>query len=106
MSVFCLDMIEGDDVSSRIEHLKKDMPLAPRPNGKLGVVNVGHMKEHVESMSRKKLSVTHEPKANPEKPELDRDYHCGGRGLRHDDKIVADLTAECVEERSPAFTGQ
>ena len=45
LSVFCLDMIEGDNVSSRIEYLKKDMPLAPRPNGKLGVVNVGHMKK-------------------------------------------------------------
>lgn len=51
LSVFCLDMIEGDDVLSRIEYLKKDMPLAPRPNGKPGVVNVGHMKEHVESES-------------------------------------------------------
>ena len=105
-SAFRLDMIEGDDVSSRIEYLKKDMPLAPRPNGKLGVVNVGHMKEHVESMSRRKLSVTHEPKANPGKPELDRDYHCGVRGLRHDDKIIADLIAECVEERCPAFMGE
>lgn len=106
LSVFCLDMIGGDDVSSRIEYLKKDMPLAPRPNGKPGVVNVGHMKERVESMSRRKLSVTHEPKANPGKPELDRDYHCGVRGLRHDDKIVADLTAERVEECYPAFTGE
>ena len=106
LSVFCLDMIEGDDVSSRIEYLKKDMPLRPRPNGKLGVVNVGHMKEHVESMSRRKLSVTHEPKANPEKPELDRDYHCGVRGMRHDDKIIADIIAECVEECCPAFIGE
>lgn len=106
LSVFRLNMIGGDDVSSRIEYLKKDMPLAPRPNGKPGVVNVGHMKEHVESMSRRKLSVTHEPKANPGKPELDRDYHCGIRGLRHDDKIVADLTAERVEECYPAFTGE
>ena len=106
LSVFCLDMIEGDDVSSRIEYLKKDMPLAPNPNGKLGVINVGHMKEHVESESRRKLSVTHEPKANPEKPELDRDYHCGVRGLRYDDKIIAELIAECVEECYPAFIGK
>ena len=50
--------------------------------------------------------MTHEPKANPEKPELDRDYHCGVRGMRHDDKIIADLIAECVEERCPAFMGE
>lgn len=106
LSVFCLDMIDGDDVLSRIEYLRGDMPLDPNPSAKLGVVNVGHMKEHVESESRRKLSVTHEPKADPEKPELDRDYHCGVRGLRYDDKIIADLIAECVEECYPAFIGK
>lgn len=51
LSVFCLDMIEGENVLSRIQYLKKDMPLAPSPNGKLGVINVGYMKKHVESES-------------------------------------------------------
>ena len=57
-------------------------------------------------MDDKKLTLTHEPEANPEDPELNRDYHCGVRGLRHDDKITADLIAECVEERYPAFIGK
>ena len=83
-------MIEGDDVSSRIEYLKRDMPLTSSPNGKLGVVNVGRMKRFVESESvdNGKLTVTHEPDANPENPELDRDYHCGVRGIKYDDIMI------------------
>lgn len=103
LSVFCLDMIEGDDVSSRIEYLKKDMPLAPSPNGKLGVINVGHMKKHVEAESadNRKLRVTHEPEANPEIPELNRDYHCGVRGIKYDDGVIESILAECVGECYP-----
>lgn len=101
--VFCLDMIEGDDVSSRIEYLKKDMPLAPSPDGKLGVINIGHMKKHVEAESAddRRLRVTHEPEANPETPELNRDYHCGVRGVKYDDGVVESIPAECVGECCP-----
>lgn len=98
LSVFCLDMLEGENVLSRIQYLKKDMPLAPSPNGKLGVINVGYMKKHVESESadNRRLIVTHEPEANPEKPELNRNYHCGVRGMKYDDGVIESLLAECV----------
>lgn len=104
LSVFCLDMIEGDDVPSRIEHLKRDMPLTPSPNGKLGVANVGHMKRFVESESvdNRRLTVTHEPDANPENPELNRDYHCGVRGIKYDDTMIELLLARCFTECYPA----
>lgn len=77
--------------------------MPPSLNGKLGVVNVGHMKKHVEAESadNRKLSVTHEPEANPEHPELNRDYHCGVRGVKYDDGVIESLPAECVGERYP-----
>ncbi len=103
MSVFCLDMIKGDDVSSRIEYLKKDMPLASSPDGELGIINVGHMKKHgeAESADDRRLSATHEPEANPEHPELNRDYHCGVRGVKYDNGVIESLLAECIGECYP-----
>lgn len=61
LSVFCLDMIEGGDVESRIEYLKRDIPPNTGSNGKPGVVNVATMKELAESEENRKLTVTHEP---------------------------------------------
>ena len=103
LSVFCLNMIEGDDTLSQIEYLKKDIPLNTSPNGKLGVVNIGEMKEYVQSRSKDKrdLTVTGEPRSNPEDPELDREYHCGIRG--YTEEIIAELIVECVKGEYPTL---
>ena len=76
------------------------MPLTPSPNGKLGVVNVGRMKRFVESESvdNGKLTMTHEPDANPENPELNRDYHRGVRGIKDDDIMIELLFLRCFTE--------
>ena len=91
LSVHCLDMLPGDDVSSQIEYLKEDIPLNTKETGKIGVVNVGAMKKLVEAEENRKLTVTHEPRLNC-------DYHCGVRGIRHEDEVIADLIAQCVTE--------
>ena len=103
LSVFCLNMIEGDDTLSQIEYLKEDIPLNTSPNGKLGVINVGEMKEYVLSKSKDKrdLTVTSEPRSNPEDPELDREYHCGIRG--YTEEIIAELIVECVKGEHPTL---
>lgn len=96
-------MIEGDDTLSQIEYLKKDIPLNTSPNGRLGVVNIGEMKEYVQSRSKDKrdLTVTGEPRSNPEDPELDREYHCGIRG--YTEEIIAELIVECVKGEYPTL---
>lgn len=98
-------MLEGDDVLSRIEYLRKDIPRETTPNEKLGVINVGEMREYVKSKSEDKrnLTVTHEPKVGPEHPELDCEYHCGVRGFRYDEDLIADLIAECVKGEYPTL---
>ena len=98
LSVFRLNMIEGDDISSRIEYLKKDIPLNTSPNGKLGVINVGTMRELVESEENRKPAVTREP-IDCKDERLKCDYHCGVRGMKYDDEIIAELIALCVTER-------
>ena len=105
LSVFCLNMIEGEDTSSQIEYLKKDIPLDTSPNGKLGIVNVGDMKEYVQSRSEDKrdLTVTSEPRSNPEDPELNREYHCGIRGFEYAEEIIAELIVECVKGEYPTL---
>lgn len=102
LSVFCLNMIEGDDVESRIEYLKKDIPLNTSSNGKLGVINVGTMKELAESEEDRKLTVTHEP-VDCRDERLRCDYHCGVRGLKYDDEIIAELIALNVTKCYPAL---
>lgn len=99
LSVYCLDMVDGDDTLSRIEYLKKDVPLNTKPNGKLGVINVGIMKKFVESESedKRKLTVTHEPDY-PADSRLNCDYHCGVSGLKEDDMSIAQLIARCVKK--------
>ncbi len=96
-------MLKGDDVLSRIEYLRKDIPRETTPNEKLGVINVGEMREYVKSKSEDKrnLTVTHEPKVDPEHPELDCEYHCGVRGFRYGEDLMADLIAECVKGEYP-----
>lgn len=98
-------MLKGDDVLSRIEYLKKDIHRETTPNEKLGVINVGEMKEYVKSKSKDKrgLTVTHEPDVDPEHPELDCEYHCGIRGFGYDEDIIADLIAECVKGEYPGL---
>lgn len=102
LSVFCLDMIEGGDVESRIEYLKKDIPLNTSSNGKLGVFNVGTMKELAESEESRKLTVTHEP-VDCRDERLRCDYHCGVRGLKYDDEIIAELIALSVTKCYPTL---
>lgn len=99
-------MLEGDDVLSRIEYLKKDIPRNTTPNGKLGVINIGAMKKYVKSESKDKrsLTVTHEPYVDPEHPELDCEYHCGVRGFSYDEDIIADLIVECVKGEYPTLS--
>lgn len=98
-------MIEGDDALSRIEYLKKDIPLGTSSKGKLGIVNVGEMKEYVKSESEDKrnLTVTHEPHIASQHPELDCEYHCGVRGFRYGEEIIAELIVECVKDEYPTL---
>ena len=98
-------MIEGDDVLSQIEYLKKDIPLNTSPNGELGVINIGEMKEYVQSGSKDKrdLTVTGEPRSDPEDPELNREYHCGIRGFGYTEEIIAELMVECVKGEYPTL---
>lgn len=105
LSVFCLNMIKGNDTLSQIEYLKKDIPLNTNLNGKLGVVNIGKMKEYVQTRSEDKrnLTVTSEPKSNPEDPELNREYHCGIRGFGYAEEIIAELIVECVKDEYPTL---
>lgn len=100
LSVYCLNMLPGDDDLNRIEYLKKDIPLGTKAKGKLGVINVGTMKRRVERESRDriKLTVTHEPQVGLECEKLNCDYHCGIRGIEYEDEIVAEMMAECVNE--------
>ena len=98
LSVHCLDMLPGDDISSQIEYLKEDIPLNTKETGKIGIVNVGVMKKLVEAEENRKLTVTHEPVADPHEPRLNCDYHCGVRGIRYEDEVIADLIAKCVTE--------
>lgn len=103
LSVYCLDMLPGDDVSARIEHLKKDIPLDTGVNGKLGVVNVGFMKECVKSKEGEELTVTHEP-VDCRDERIKCDYHCGVRGIRYDNELVAEVIARwCVKESHPTL---
>lgn len=44
------------------------------------------------------MTVTHEPDANPENPELNRDYHCGIRGIKYDDIMIELLLSRCFTE--------
>lgn len=99
-------MLKGDDVLSRIEYLKKDIPLKTSSNGKLGVINVGKMKECVKSESEDKrdLTVTNEPHIDSGHPELDCEYHCGVKGFGCDEDIIADLIAECVKDEYPTLS--
>ena len=99
-------MLEGDDVLSRIEYLKKDIPRDTTPNGKLGVINIGTMKKYVKSESEDKrsLTVTHEPYVDPEHSELDCEYHCGVRGFSYDEDLIADLIAESVKGEYPTLS--
>ena len=98
-------MIEGDDTLSQIEYLKKDIPLNTSPNGKLGVINIGEMKEYVKSESedKRELTVTSEPRSNPKDPELNREYHCGIRGFVYPEEIIAELIVECVKGKYPTL---
>ena len=72
----------------------------------MGVINVEEMKEYVKFKSKDKrsLTVTHEPKVDPEHPELDCEYHCGIRGFKYDEDIIADLIAECVKDEYPTLS--
>lgn len=105
LSVFCLNMLEGDDIPDKIEYLKKDIPLDTSSNGKLGVLNVGEIREYVKSESddKRNLTVTNEPRIDHEHPELDCEYHCGVRGFRYGEEIIAELIAECVKNDYPAL---
>ena len=105
LSVFCLSMIKGDDTLSQIEYLKKDIPLDTSPNGRLGVLNIGEMKEYVRSSSKDKrdLTVTGEPRSNPKCPELNCEYHCGIRGFGYAEEIIAELIVECVKDEYPTL---
>lgn len=93
LSVYCLNMLPGDDIPSRVKHLKKHIPLETKATGRLGIINVGVMRKYVESESQdgRKLSVTHEPETGCE-------YHCGIKGLKYKDELIAELIAECVTE--------
>ena len=106
LSVYCLNMLEGDDIPGRIEYLRKDIPLRTRSNGKLGVINVGEMKEYVKSGTKgeKNLTITNKPHIDSENPELSCNYHCCVRGFGYDDEIVADLIAECVKDEYPTLS--
>lgn len=48
------------------------------------------------------MTVTHEPDANPENPELNRDYHRGVRGIKNDDIMIELLLSRCFTECYPA----
>lgn len=47
------------------------------------------------------MTVTHEPDANPENPELNRDYHCGVWGIKYDDIMIELLLSRCFTECYP-----
>ena len=106
LSVYCLNMLKGENISGWVEYLKKDIPLQTRSSGKLGVINVGEMRRYVESGTKreKNLTVTNEPYIDSQHPELNCDYHCGVKGFGYDDEIVADLIAECVKNEYSTLT--
>ena len=103
LSVHCLDMLPGDDLSTRVEYLKNDIPRDTGVKGKLGVLNVGFMKECVRSEGYEEPTVTHEPRDCRDE-RLKCDYHCGVRGIRYDNAVIAELIARrCVKECHPAL---
>ena len=103
LSVYCLDMLPGDDISTRIEYLKNDIPLDTGVKGKLGVINVGFMKECVKSEGYEEPTVTHEP-VDCQDESLKCDYHCGVKGIRYNNVIIAELIARrCVKEYHPTL---
>lgn len=98
LSVYCLNILPGDDIPSGVKYLKKHVPLETKATGKLGTINIGIMRKYVDSESQdgRKLSVTHEPETGCED-------HCGIRGLKYKDELIAELIAECVTECYPAL---
>ena len=102
LSVYCLDMLPGHAVSARVEHLKKDIPLDTSVNGRLGIINVGTMKEYVKSEQDKDLTVTREPVVCQDE-RLECNYHCGVRGIEYGNEAIAERIANCVTESYPTL---
>ena len=101
--VYCLDMLPGDDLPTRVEYLKNDIPRDTGVKKKPGVLNVGFMKECVRYEGYEEPTVTREP-VDCRDERLKRDYHCGVRGIRYDNAVTAELIARrCVKECRPAL---
>lgn len=73
--------------------------LRIRASQRLGVLNVGRMREHVRTTAtdRRNVRVLHEPESGDES-------HAGIHGVQPAEEIIGELIAEAVQEVVPART--
>jgi len=97
LSVNWLEFFHIADRQEEIREVRKVLSLKLGAKAKIAVLNVGETTSYVRTKSpdARNLSMLHEP-------EEDDPSHSGIYGFQYDDRLIADLIAEMVQETYPA----
>jgi hypothetical protein len=97
LSVNWLEFFHLADRQEEIREIRKVLRLKLGAKAKIAVLNVGETISYVRTRSpdARNLSMLHEP-------EEDDPSHTGIYGFQYDDRLIADLIAEIVQETYPA----
>jgi len=97
LSVNWLEFFHLADRQEEIREVRKVLSLKLGAKAKIAVLNVGETTSYVRTKSpdARNLSMLHEP-------EEDDPSHSGIYGFQYDDRLIADLIAEMVQETYPA----
>lgn len=95
LSVNWMEFFGDIDMDAQINKIREYIELSLAATGLFAVLNVGEIKNQVQSNSETRPAVLYEP--TPSDPS-----HSGVYGYRYEDDLVADLIAEIVLKTYPA----